>query len=213
MNALRAIDRTKIFTPDEILEVLIDLKRKRRSVNTRQNAIIFRLATFCGLRVSEVVGLKMAHVKLGSQRPHIDLPATITKRRKARKVLIWDGATLADLIAWKAERDAQGAQPGDRFVCSQSKATRGKALSTRNAQARFKHAIKVLGDERTKGAGSLSIHSGRHTFCSIALASGRTLPEVRDAAGHANITTTSIYLHAVGANDDTIGDLLSFAKR
>jgi serine/threonine protein phosphatase 1 len=43
-----------------------------------------------------------------------------------------------------------------------------------------------------------------------ALAGGRTLPEVRDAAGHANISTTSIYLHAVHDDDEQVGSLFDF---
>jgi integrase len=37
---------------------------------------------------------------------------------------------------------------------------------------------------------TLTIHHGRHTFISHALAGRRTLAEVRDAVGHANITVT-----------------------
>lgn len=197
------VNSLKILTGDEVRAVLADLKRKRRSVNTRQNLVVFRLATCCGLRVSEVVGLKMANVKLGSQRPHIEVPAAIAKRKKARTVpLWWDAGTLADLDQWKRERTARGAKPGDPFVCSQSGGTNsrtgapslGKPLSDRNAQARFKTAIRCLGPERVA---SLSIHCGRHSFVSHALAGGRNLAEVRDAAGHANVSTTSIYLHAL----------------
>jgi site-specific recombinase XerC len=160
--------------------------------------------------VSEIVGLTLSNVKTAGQRPHIHIPAAIAKRHKGRKVpLWWDSATLASLEAWKVEREAQGAEGADLFVCSQSKSTRGKALSVRNAQARFKHAIKVLGVERRA---SLSIHCGRHSFCSHALAGGRSLAEVRDAAGHANVATTSIYLHAVGDDDEEMGNLFDFAN-
>lgn len=204
MNA-RSIDATRILTRSEITAVLDDLRRKRRSVNTRQNRVIFRLATCCGLRVSEVVGLKLANVKVGSKRPHVEVPAAIAKRRKARKVpLWWDAGTLADLEAWKAERIGQGAKPGDPFVCSLSAGTWGKPLSVRNTQARFKVSLKVLGAERQA---DLSIHAGRHSFCSHMLAAGRTLAEVRDAAGHANISTTSIYLHAGTRDDEAVGNV------
>ena len=37
----------------------------------------------------------------------------------------------------------------------------------------------------------VTIHHGRHTFISHALAGGRTLAEVRDAAGHSNVSITS----------------------
>jgi len=202
------IDQTRILTRAEIASVLADLRRKRRSINTRQNSVIFRLATCCGLRVSEVVGLSLDNVKLAGKRPYIHVPAAIAKRRKARKVpLWWDAATLAELEAWKASRIAQGASGGSPFVCCQSKAIPGKRLSVRNAQARYKAAIKSLGEERRSG---LSIHCGRHSFCSHALAGGRSLAEVRDAAGHSNISTTSIYLHAVRDDDEAVGSLFDF---
>jgi len=65
----------------------------------------------------------------------------------------------------------------------------------------------VLGPERLV---PLAIH-GRHTFISHALAGGRTLAEVRDAAGHANVSITSGYLH-IAVDDDGIGDLFAFAE-
>ena len=49
----------------------------------------------------------------------------------------------------------------------------------------------------------LTIRHGRHTFISHALAGGRTLAEVRDAAGHANVSISSDYLH-VAADDGTM---------
>ena len=54
----------------------------------------------------------------------------------------------------------------------------------------------------------LTIHHGRHTFISHALAGGRTLAEVRDAAGHANVTVTSGYLH-VAVDTDFVGRLFA----
>jgi integrase len=210
------INTLKILQRSEIRDVVADLKRKRRSVNTRQNLIIFRLATCCGLRVSEIVGLKMANLKLSGRRPHIEVPAAIAKRKKARTVpLWWDAATLADLDQWKQERTVYGARSGSPFVCSQAggknsktgEPSFGKPLTDRNAQARFKTAIRCLGPERVT---MLSIHCGRHSFISHALAGGRTLAEIRDAAGHANVSATSVYLHTVTNDDETVGTLFNF---
>ena len=110
--------------------------------------------------------------------------------------LWWDEETLADIETWKGERIAAGAKPSDPLVCSQHKDTLGKTLSSRNLQHRWTTAIKVLGKERVK---RLSIHKGRHSFCSNALAAGRTILEVRAAAGHANLATTIIYCQAFTA--------------
>jgi len=49
----------------------------------------------------------------------------------------------------------------------------------------------------------LTIHHGRHTFVSHALAGGRTLAEVRHAAGHASLLTTSVYLHVAVEDEET----------
>jgi site-specific recombinase XerD len=53
------------------------------------------------------------------------------------------------------------------------------------------------------------IHHGRHTFISHAMAGGRTLAEVRDAAGHANVSITSGYLHVAVDNETAIGTLFA----
>jgi integrase len=51
---------------------------------------------------------------------------------------------------------------------------------------------------------TLTIHHGRHTFISHALAA-----EARDAAGHQNVSITSAYLH-VAVEDDGVGELFRF---
>lgn len=58
---------------------------------------------------------------------------------------------------------------------------------------------------------TLTIHHGRHTFISHALAGGRTLAEVRAAAGHANVAITSVYLHVVVDDENAIGTLFAYA--
>jgi site-specific recombinase XerD len=55
---------------------------------------------------------------------------------------------------------------------------------------------------------SLTIHHGRHTLISHALAGGRTLAEVRDAVGHGNVSITSGYLH-VAVDNESVGLLFS----
>lgn len=202
------IDTTMILTRTEIVRVLADLKRRaRRSLNSRQNLAVFRLATCCGLRASEICGLKMADVRLGIDRPYLRIPKTIAKGKKARRVpLWWDRGTVDDLTAWRDERSKQGATASARFVCSQAKATAGNPLIRFAARRRFRTACRVLGPDRLE---HLTVHHGRHSFVSHSLAGGRSLAAVRDAAGHANIATTSIYAHVVD-DDDEPGDLFAF---
>ena len=202
------VDTTKILSRNEISSVLADLKRRsRRSVNSQMNLAVFRIATCCGLRVSEIAGLKLQNVRVGIEKPYIYLPKTITKGRKARRIpLWWDTGTLNDLNTWKNIRKEQGAKPSDYFVCAMSKSTYGKKLDPRNLRNRYISSCRVLGKERQK---HLTIHHGRHSYISHSLAGKRSLAEVRDAAGHSNISITSVYAHIV-CEDEGNGDLFDF---
>ena len=202
------VDATKILSGAEIGQVLADLKRRaKRSVNSRMNLVVFRLATCCGLRVSEIIGLRVGDVRVGVPKPYLGLRKEITKRHKPRRVpLWWDQGTLDDLTAWREYRVTSGAKPTEPLLCSQAERSAGKPLDRQNARHRFKVACRVLGIERVRG---LTIHHGRHSFCSHA-AKLRTLAEVRDAAGHSNAATTSIYLHIATDDDGEIGGMFAF---
>jgi integrase len=198
----RLADPIKILTRGELAAVLTELRRKGgRSKNTRLNLVIFRLAACCGLRASEIGQLQLADVRTEMPRPHLRIRVGAAKGGRSRTVpLWWDAGTLEDLAAWKAVRGAMGAEPTQPFVASQQPGRAATPLSRHTLRKRFRTACKVLGRERLA---TLTIHHGRHTFISHALAGGRTLAEVRDAAGHANVTVTSGYLH-VGVNDEAV---------
>jgi site-specific recombinase XerC len=146
-------------------------------------------------------------VRVASDRPTIRVPKAIAKGRKARVVpLTFDQGTLDDLRAWKAFRQSQGARGSDLFLCSQHRDTHGRKLDRRNARMRFKAACKCLGSERQS---QLTIHHGRHSFISHALHGNKSIVEVRDAAGHWSLSTTSIYAHLVSDDDGKVGNLFA----
>lgn len=193
------MNATQILSKSEVLLVLQDLHRRgRRSANSRLNLIVFRLSCCCGLRVKEISGLNCGDVMLGS-RPAIHIRKAITKgeagRRKARIVpLWWDQGTRDDIARWLEYRQECGADAASPLLIGQSRGMR-RRLTRSALQRRWRTAIRCLGAERVR---QLHIHCGRHSFCSLSLAAGRNLIEVRDAAGHSNVATTSIYLHACG---------------
>ena len=203
------VDRSKILQPDEMRRVLEDLHRKaRRSVNTRMNLIVFRLSACCGLRASEISKLILADVQVDNTQPKIRIRCEVGKGHKRGVVpLTWDAGTLNDIRAWKQFRREQGADESSLFICSQHRDTFGRRLDRRNLRMRFKFCCKVLGCERRN---ELTIHDGRHSFVSHALHGGRSIVEVKSAARHSNLSSTSIYTHMV---DDSgqIGDLFDFS--
>lgn len=202
-----AVPAARILTKSEIADVLSDLRRRaRRSVNTQMNLVIFRLAVCCGLRVSEIAGLKLSNVRLNIAKPVIQIPVSLGKGGKKRTVpLWWDGATLSDLEKWRTLRESQGATGKDYFVCTQSKSSFGNRIHRNGVRQRFIRSCALLGEDR-----EITIHDGRHSFVSHALRGGRTLAEVQQAVGHASIATTSHYLHVAVEDEGEVGDLFSF---
>lgn len=187
------VETVRIMTMPEVQEVIAHWKRKRRYVANRQALIVFRLATCCGLRASEVAGLTLADLRTEGARPHVRVPKAIGKGSKARTVpLWWDQGTLDDLRSWKAEQAKRGALLA---VCAQSVDAFGHRLDRRTIRRVFRRVVRVL-----PGREDATTHDGRHTFVSLAIAAGCSLPEVQRAAGHANVATTSIYLHCVPDN-------------
>jgi integrase len=142
--------------------------------------------------------------------PHLRLRCGTTKGGRSRRVpLWWDSGTLADLTAWKTRRVKDRARGHNPFVCSMQANRIGRRLQRHAIRRRFVSACKVLGLARLR---TLTIHHGRHTFISHALAGGRSLAEVRVAAGHASLLTTSVYLHVAVDDDGEVGSLFEFHR-
>jgi integrase len=206
------IGGTMLLTRRELALVLADLERRaRRSLNSRMNLVIFRLACCCGLRASEIIHLRLDDLRVEGERPHVRVRVEIAKGGRARRVpLWWDAGTLRDLGEWKQERLRQGATDTCLVICSVQAHARGRKLSRQGVRYRFRTACRALGDERVQ---ELTIHHGRHTFISHALAGGRSLAEVRDAAGHSNVSVTSLYLHVAVDDDGAVGGLFETTSR
>ena len=86
---------------------------------------------------------------------------------------------------------------------------RGLPRSRQTLRTRFRTACRALGVQRVR---ELTIHHGRHTFVSHALAGGPTLAEARDAAGHSSAWVTSAYLHVAIDDDGTVGQLFRYDR-
>jgi len=204
------VNESSILSRAEVAAVLADLDRRaKRSVNTRQTRAVFALATFCGLRASEIGGLRLRDCRFGIRKPVIRLPASICKGGRGREIPLWRlPSALAVLRDWYAERLGQGAQPADLLVCTQAEGASGNTVTRQALRRRFIAALSVLGAERQD---MLTLHSGRHTCASHLLAAGWPLPLVRDMLGHANLSTTSIYSHIV-VDDETPRDPFAFTQ-
>ena len=94
-----SISSDKILSQVEINTILATLTKKcAHSKQAVANRVIFRLAAFAGLRVSELIQIQLDDVVLNVERPYIRVRAEITKGYKARAVPIWSSSSVAEFV-------------------------------------------------------------------------------------------------------------------
>lgn len=211
---MHTLDPTTFLTATEAAACLDRGERlARRSRRAAQNVVIFRLAC-CGLRVREIALLNLSDLHASSEPPFIRVSKAAAKGHRERKVpLAWLRDHRQALERWKQQRLADGARLSDPVVCTQQR-TRlrdgrtvepGQPLSRMQVWAKFRTLLKALPAERAK---QLHPHSARHGFATLAVRQ-YPLPDVQRALGHANVATTSLYLHADPSIFAQPGNLMS----
>ena len=163
---------------DEI-EAAIDLSKPE---GIRDLAIIEVLFS-CGLRISELVNLKLSELYLeeGYIRVH-------GKGRKERLVPIGDSA-IEKLRQWFVVRQGIEVKPGEEDYVFIS-LRRGKHLSRISLFVYIKAYAEKAGIRK-----NISPHTFRHSFATQLLEGGANLRAIQAMLGHEDIGTTEIYMH------------------
>jgi site-specific recombinase XerD len=143
------------------------------------------LAAQTGLRVSELTGLTLADVHLGTG-PHVSCHG---KGRKQR-ITPLSKTTVAVLRAWLAQRRGDPAQPlfPNRTGSRLSRDAVEKRLS--------KHTAAAAGQCPSLKAKNVTAHTLRHTAAMQLLHAGVDTTVIALWLGHEQAETTQIYLHA-----------------
>ena len=163
----------------DAIEAAIDLSKPE---GVRDLAIIEVLFS-CGLRISELVNLKLSELYLeeGYIRVH-------GKGRKERLVPIGDNA-IEKLRQWFVVRQGIEVKPGEEdFVFISLR--RGKRLSRISLFVYIKTYAEKAGIRK-----NISPHTFRHSFATQLLEGGANLRAIQAMLGHEDIGTTEIYMH------------------
>ncbi len=166
----------------EEIDLLIDSIDMTKTEGQRDRAILETLYS-CGLRVSELCGLKISDLFLdeGFIRVH-------GKGKKERLVPISQRA-IDELNRWFADRDLVRIRPGyEDFVFVSCR--RGSSLSRITVFHIVKELCLKVGIRST-----VSPHTFRHSFATHLLEGGANLRAIQEMLGHEEIGTTEIYMH------------------
>ena len=148
-----------------------------------RNKAILEMLYGCGLRVSEVVDLKISNLFLD-----IELVKILGKGNKERLVPIGSKAAKFLQIWLQEVRVHLKIKPGQEdFVFLNN---RGASLSRVMVFLIIKGLATKIGLKKT-----ISPHTFRHSFATHLLEGGADLRAVQEMLGHESITTTEIYTH------------------
>ena len=163
------------------VERLIETPDTTKNLGIRDRAIL-EVMYATGMRVSELVGLKLSdlHLSLG-------LVQTLGKGDKERIIPLGDYA-----IQW-LERYLDEARP--LLVANPSETHvfvnhHGTGLSRQGIWKNLKQLVREAGINK-----EVTPHTLRHSFATHLLENGADLRTVQELLGHADISTTQIYTH------------------
>lgn len=170
-----------ILSFDEIENIIsqVDLSKPE---GERNKAILETLYS-CGLRVSELVNLRISQLYLD-----VGFVRVIGKGDKERLVPIGQTAQKHIRIYKDQVRIHQQPKPGSEDILFLNQ--RGTALSRVMIFLIIKALVKKAGIQKT-----ISPHSFRHSFATHLIEGGADLRAVQEMLGHESITTTEIYTH------------------
>jgi integrase/recombinase XerD len=151
----------------------------------RRDRAMFTLAVQTGLRLSEITGLRIASLHLGTAA-HV---ACTGKGRKRRTTPLTT-ATASVLATYLQERKGR---PGDALFPN----PQGRALSSDAVQQRLSlHLARAVTSCPELAGKHVTVHTLRHTAAMRFLDAGIDTAVIALWLGHESIATTSIYLHA-----------------
>lgn len=152
----------------------------------RRDKTMFALTAQTGLRMSELISLRMDSLHLAPAAAHL---TCIGKGRKQRTTPLTSG-TVTALNAYLAER---ASRPGDALFPN----PHGAALSPDAIRRRLQvHVIEATRSRPELARMRITAHTLRHTAAMAFLAAGIDAAVIALWLGHESIATTNIYLHA-----------------
>jgi site-specific recombinase XerD len=152
----------------------VEIKKIISKINNSKYRLMVSIGYAGGLRVSEVVNLKVQDVDLKELTIHL-------KNTKGKK----DRITV---FPEKLKTDFQNLIAGKKSNNFIFESNRGGKLTTTSLQKVFKKALR-----ETKIKKDATFHSLRHSFATHLLENGVDVRYVQELLGHANIRTTQIY--------------------
>ena len=158
-----------------------DVKNMLDATQNIKHKVMLKLCYGMGLRVSEVVALKIAHID--SKR--MQVLVSQAKGKKDRYV------NLPQSVLDELREYFKSYKPKEYLF----EGTHGGQYSIRSVQAVFKTAM-----QKAKINKKIGIHSLRHSYATHLMEQGTSINLIQQLLGHNDIKTTQVYTHVSDSN-------------
>jgi integrase/recombinase XerD len=162
----------------DLLKSVIDLSKP----DGQRNKAMIEVLYSCGLRVSELIGLKISNIY-----PQEGFIQVFGKGSKQRLIPISDTA-LHEISMYMIDRNSWEIKPGEEDFLFLNQ--RGSHLSRQSVFNLIKQCAMDAGIKSV-----ISPHTLRHSFATHLLEGGADLRVIQELLGHESILTTEIYTH------------------
>lgn len=177
-KAARKLPEVLTLSEIERIEDVIDLS----SNEGQRNLAIIEVLYGSGLRVSELINLKLSNV-------HIDEGYMLVEGKGSKQRLVpLSEEAIKQIGFWKQDRSHLTIKPGNEDYLFLNR--RGAKLT----RVMILYIVKDLA-ERAGIKKNISPHTFRHSFATHLLEGGANLRVVQMMLGHENLVTTEIYTH------------------
>ncbi len=154
-----------------------EVKKLMKAAKTKKSKLIISLMYACGMRVSELVNLKILDLEFDEKIGHI-------RQAKGNKDRIFN---IPDFLDKKLQKQAEQQKKNNQEHLFSGPKGR---LSTRNIQKIVNKAAK---DAEIKK--QVHCHTLRHSFATHLLENQVDIRKIQELLGHADLSTTQIYTH------------------
>lgn len=192
-NPAAAVERQPMSRSGDLAVLTVEqVEALARNADDEQDAALYRVAAYTGLRLGELRALRWRDVDFGKQ-------AIVVRRSYTRGQ---EGATKSGRIrsvplSSQAAKSLDGlsrrsgfTEPDDLVFPNET----GQPIDDSKLRRRFHASLDRAGLPRVR------LHDLRHTFGTLT-AAAFPIADVKEMLGHADIQTTAIYLHHVPRAD------------
>lgn len=159
-----------VLTKDEIKKLIDNLE-------TKKSNLLVSLMYACGMRVSELVNLKINDLDFEEKVGYI-------RKAKGKKDRIFN---IPEFLEKKLKK----------FVEKQKELKKEYIFSGRNSKMTSRNLQKIVSRaaKKAKIQKNVHCHTLRHSFATHLLENGIDIRKIQELLGHADLSTTQIYTH------------------